>query len=227
MSFPRVVEQICWLVSVTGRTPTEQLKKYVTETKRGTQTRENTVSVYTGPPVIEAENGPGRCFHVSFTQLEPEIGPSRMFVARPGHCWKTMTGMSIIANGFAIPSRPRHKSGLEAPLFVLGQLFRRGTKGRTPVALDSPVAMYPPSNGVCSSALRVILAAGCEGKNIYWHFDPAKVCTVQALEELDRQVRVDSLTIGSDSRHFVGWSDCAGQLAGKSAVHTVTTSMLV
>lgn len=216
------------MVSVAGYAATKRLEKYLEETKRGTTTREYAESIYTGAPVLTAEDGPGCCFHVSFSAAEIENEPNRKLVARSGHCWKTMTGMSIIANGFVIPSRPRHGSGLEAPLFVLRRLFKRGCHGKSPMALDSPLVMYPPSrvsrrdtSGKVAhvDALRVILAAACERKDIYWHFDPARVCSsLESFRELGKEIRVHSSAIDSNSRHFVGWSDNVGHLAGKSGL---------
>lgn len=142
-----------------------------------------------------------------------------------------MTELSIIASGFAIPSRPRQGSGLEAPLFVLRQLFKRGYPTSAPLALDNPMAMFPPAQvdrvdkaGKVAQVyqLRLIVAADCErplrrrGNIVYWHFDPAKICSSEkAIQQLEDGIPVEPLAVDPNSRHFVGWSSDAGHLTSK------------
>lgn len=226
----RMVEQICWIVSVAGSKTTALLENYVRQTNQGASTRKYTETIYTGRPVIKSVGG---ChFNISFMAEHTEKGPNRNFVARSGHCWKTMTGLSIIARGFAIPPRPRHGTGLEAPLFVLRQLFKRGCPRTSPLPMDKPMVMFPPSTvkrpdksgkAIPVYELRLILAADCElplrARNnvIYWHFDPAKICaSVKSIQQLEDDIRVRPWAIDPESRHFVGWSTSAALLTSKS-----------
>lgn len=142
-----------------------------------------------------------------------------------------MTELSIIATGFAIPPRPRQGSGLEAPLFVLGQLFKRGCPGKAPLPLDNPMVIFPPShvNRVDKSGkvaqvyeLRLIMAADSErplrkrGNIIYWHFDPSKICaSTRSIQQLEDGISVEPWAVDPNSRHFVGWSGNAGHLTSK------------
>lgn len=232
LSIVKVIEQICWLISIASEIPTARLASYIKETKQGTTTREYSETIYTGKPVIKT--GSGCCFNVSFTAARIEKQASQDLVRNPGHCWKTMTGLSIIASGFAIPLRPRQGSGLEAPLDVLRQLIRHGYPGRSPFALDKPIVVFPPrkvdeidKSGQVSEGykLRYILAADFErplrklGNVIYWHFDPAKVYnSVGSFKQLEEQNRVEPSAIDPYSRHFVGWTNNAWHLAGKLSV---------
>ncbi|KAH8753625.1 hypothetical protein F5883DRAFT_689242 [Diaporthe sp. PMI_573] len=244
-SFVGVLEQICWFVSVAGDTAIDRLKNYVEETKQGTTTREYTETVYTGRPVIRP--GHGCCLNVSFRAAEIEKRASRVLVEDSGHCWKTMTGLSIVASGFAIPPRPRNGSGLDASLPVLRQLIKRGCRGASPLALDKPMVVFHPrkvdridkSDQGSAIKLRYILAAGFEqplrkrGNVIYWHFDPAKVCnSLGSLEQLEKRIRVEPSAIDPNSRHFVGWTSRAGHLAAMLAdrqqkLHHVTARLFV
>lgn len=228
-SFAKIIEQVCWLVSVAGDTPTARLANFVKETKQGTTTRGYTETVHTGDPIIEP--GKGCRFNVSFSAAQVKRFTNQGLVRKSGHCWKTMTELSIIARGFVIPSRPRAGSGLEAPLFVLRQLIKRGCHGTRPLALDKPMVMFPPSqvDGVDKSGkavqvhkLRLILAADSErplrrrGNVIYWHFDPSKICaSANSIQQLEDGISVESWAIDPSSRHFVGWSKNAGHLTSK------------
>lgn len=228
-SFARVVEQVCWLVCVAGEKPITHLAKYVKQTNKGTTTRAEVETIYTERPIITSKDG---CHvHVSFAEASVEDNPKGSMVKTPGHCWKTMTGLTIIARGFPIPPRPRHGSGLEASLAVLRQLFRRGFPSTCPVAMDKPMALFPPPTtkriqqaGKAADVyeLRLIMAADCERplrarRNvIYWHFDPARIyATTDAIQELEDSITVEPWAVDPDSRHFVGWSKSAGLLASK------------
>lgn len=225
-----VIEQICWLVSVAGNTQTRCLAKHVEEVKQGRPTREYSDIIYTGSPVIEA--GDGTCIGVSFAEpARPFRQANQALVRTSGHCWKTMAGVTIVANGFAIPPRPRQGSGLEASLSVLRELIRRGHHGRSPFTLERPMVVFPPrevsrtdKSGQASTSykLRYILAAEYEqplrkrGNIVYWHFDAGKECTSeQSLDQVEAGIGVDPEAIDPDSRHFVGWSKSAGHLAGE------------
>lgn len=228
-SFARIIEQVCWLVGVAGDTPTSRLAKFVEETKQGTTTRQYTETIRTGHPIIKT--GKGCRFHVTFSAARIEKDSNQGLVRKSGHCWKTMTGLSIIASGFTIPSRPRHGAGLEAPLFVLRQLFKRGYPTSFPLPLDNPLVMFPPSKvkrvdkaGKVAQVyqLRLIVAADCErplrrrGNVVYWHFDPAKIYgSEKSLQQLDDGICVEPSAVDPNSRHFVGWSSDAGHLTSK------------
>lgn len=218
-AFPRVIEQVCWVVSVAGKTSISLLEKYIKETGTGTTTRGYAETLHTGKPVINAGSD-GR-FKVSFSPPRTESHQNHGFVAKSGHCWKTMAGLSIVASGYAIPQRLRQGSGLEAPLSVLRQLFKRGCPGKPVLPLDKPLVMIATKTGNNQAyQLRLILAAGAQqctqGNDIYWHFDPAKLCdSMESCEQLEKEIRVNSLMIQPRSRHFVGWSSEAGILAGK------------
>lgn len=226
--FATIIEQVCWLVSVAGDTPSSRLANLVKETKQGTTIRGYTETIQTGPPIIEA--GKGCRFHVSFNEAQVKRDANQQLVRKPGHCWKTMTELSIIASGFAIPSRPRECSGLEAPLFVLRQLFKRGYPTSSPLPLDNPMAMFPPSKlermeagkAVQVYQLRLIVAADCErplrrrGNVVYWHFDSAHICrSEKAVQQLEDGICVEPSAVDPNSRHFVGWSKNAESLTSK------------
>lgn len=218
--FPHIVEQVCWVVSVAGENSISLLEKYVRETSGGKRTRGYAETLHAGKPVITA--GTDGCFKVSFRPYPTEVHMNHSVVARTGNCWKTMAGLSIVANGYKIPKRPKQGSGLEASLYVLGQLFRRGCTGKPVVPLDKPMVMIPTKVGKGHEAyeLRLIMAVGAQqftkGNAIYWHFDPAKLCASStSCEQLEKQIRVGPSMIGPWSRHFVGWSTGAGFLAGK------------
>ncbi|POS80095.1 hypothetical protein DHEL01_v201502 [Diaporthe helianthi] len=227
--FAGIIQQMCWLLCVAGDKPIKHLAKYVEQTNQGrTTTRANVETIYTGRPLITSQDG----YHVrvSFTDSSVENVPRGSLVAISGHCWKTMTGLTIIARGFAIPPRPRHGSGLEASLPVLRQLFRHGFPRTRPVAMDRPMVLFPPSgtqrveqDGTAGPVdvfeLRLILAADCErplraGRNvIYWHFDPARrFASEVSIQKLEDSITVEPWAIDPDSRNFVGWSQDAGLL---------------
>lgn len=215
--FPKIIEQVCWLVSVACKTSISLLERYVKETNGGKTTRGYAETLYTGKPVITA--GPNGRFNVAFSSPRAE---NHGFVAETGHCWKTMAGLSIVASGYAIPQRPKQGSGLEAPLFVLRQLFRRGCPGKPVLPLDKPMVMIPTKVGKDDDAyqLRLIMAVGAQqqsqGNCIYWHFDPARLCnSMGSCEQLEKEILASPSVIKSRSRHFVGWSSKAGFLAGK------------
>lgn len=206
-----------------------RLANFVKETKQGTTTRGYSETIHTGHPIIEP--GKGCCFHVLFNAARVERQANQSLVKKPGHCWKTMTELSIVASGFKIPSRPRVGSGLEAPLFVLQQLVKRGCPGSFPLPLDNPMVIFPPSQVdkkdksgkvVQVYKLRLILAADSEqpllkrGNIIYWHFDPAKICaTAKSIQQLEDGISVPPWAVDASSRHFVGWSKNAGHLTSK------------
>ncbi|KAG8158161.1 hypothetical protein KVR01_011922 [Diaporthe batatas] len=225
--FSKIVEQLCWLVCVAGHKPITYLRKYIKQTNQGTTTRSEVETIYTERPIINSKDG----YHVqvSFTEASVEDAPKGSLSATPGHCWKTMTGLTIVARGFAIPPRPRQGSGLEASLAVLRQLFRRGFPSTHPVAMDKPMALFPPQAtkrveraGKAADVyeLRLIMAADCERplrakRNvIYWHFDPARICASEnSIQELEDSITVEPWAVDPQSRHFVGWSTAAGLLA--------------
>lgn len=218
VSFAKIIEQICWLVSVAGDTAIARLANYVKETKSGSTTRGYAETIHTGKPVIKA--GQGHRFNVSFGPPRTEKHYNRDLVAKSGHCWKTMTGLSIIASGFAIPPRPREASGLEAPLSVLRQLLRRGCAGQCLLPSDEPMVMFPPVRVDKGYNVRLIFAAGSEQRGqdnaVYWHFDPANFCdSEESYQRLETKIRVQSQAIRPNSRHFVGWSTKAGLSLGK------------
>lgn len=222
VAFPKIIEEVCWLVSVAGETSISCLRRYMTETKNGTTTRAYSETMYTGKPVIVAV-GDGR-FNVSFDSPRTEKLGNQEIVAKPGHCWKTMAGLSIVAKGYTIPPRTRQNSGLEAPLFVLRQLFQLGRPGKCALPSDEPMVMFPPTESDQGYKLRLIMAVNSEraptqrGNTVYWHFDPAKLCnSEQSLVQLESSIHVQSSAINSNSRHIVGWSTNAGFLAGKQA----------
>ncbi|KAK2609523.1 hypothetical protein N8I77_003019 [Diaporthe amygdali] len=228
-TFPEIIEQVCWLVGFASETSISSLQKYNADTKNGTTTREYAETIYTGKPVIKSAGG--HCFKVSFEPPRIEKLKNQDFVAKSGHCWKTLTGLSIIASGYSIPSRPREGSGLEAPLCVLRQLIKRGCSGQPFLLPDEPMAMFTPTavykvgkndkgnqvdKAIVGYTVRLIMASGSEqqGNIIYWHFDPARRCkSNNPYQQLQTQSRVESSTINSKSRHFVGWSENAGLLA--------------
>lgn len=236
--FARIIQQVCWLVGVAGDTPTSRLASFVKETKQGTTTRGYAETIHTGHPIIEA--GKGCRFHVSFSAAQVEKLANHALVRKSGHCWKTMTELSIIAKGFPIPSRPREGSGLEAPLFVLRQLIKRGCHGTRPLALDKPMVMFPPSqidrvdkSGKVAKVykLRLIIAAGSEqplgkhGNIIYWHFDSAKICnSLGSFQQLEDGISVEPSAVDLYSRHFVGWSNNAGLSTGKRSCPIIATN---
>lgn len=218
--FPRIIEQVCWLVSVASNTSISLLERYAKETNGGKTTRGYAETLYTGKPVITA--GPDGRFKVSFSPPRTETHENHGSVAKTGQCWKTMAGLSIVASGYAIPQRPKHGSGLEAPLSVLRHLFKRGCPGKPVLPLDKPMVMIPTPVGKDSEVyqLRLIMAVGAQqctqGKVIYWHFDAATLCnSMESCTRLEKQVGVNSSVIGPRSRHFVGWSSEVGSLAGK------------
>lgn len=230
-TFPEIIEQVCWLVGFASETSISSLQKYNADTKNGATTREYAETIYTGKPVIKSA---GRhCFKVSFEPPRIEKLKNQDFVAKSGHCWKTLTGLSVIASGYSIPSRPREGSGLEAPLFVLRQLIKRGCSGQPLLLPDEPVVIFPPTavykvgkndkgnqveKVIEGYKLRLIMASGSEqqGKVVYWHFDPAKFCKSRELyQQLETRTHVEASVINSKSRHFVGWSNNAGLLASK------------
>lgn len=93
------------------------------------------------------------------------------------------------------------------------------------------MAMFPPTKvdrvdkaGKVTQVyqLRLIVAAECErplrrrGNVVYWHFDPAKICSSQkSLEQLEDGIPVEPSAVDPNSRHFVGWSSDAGHLTSK------------
>ncbi|KAJ0116721.1 hypothetical protein J7T55_009871 [Diaporthe amygdali] len=205
------------------------LQKYNTDTKNGTTTREFAETIYTGKPVIKSEGG--YRFKISFEPPRIEKLKNQDFVVKPGQCWKTMTGLSIVASGYSIPSRPKEGSGLEAPLFVLRQLIKRGCSRQPFLFPDEPMVMFPPTavhkvgkndkanqveKIVVGYKVRLIMASGSEqqGNIVYWHFDPAKICkSNNPFQQMQNQSHLASSAINSKSRHFVGWSENAGLLA--------------
>lgn len=208
------------MVSVAGNTSISLLERYAKETNGGKTTRGYAQTLYTGKP--EMATGPGGYFKVSFSPPRVESHENHGSVAKTGHCWKNMAGLSIVANGYAIRQRPKEGSGLEASLSVLRELFKRGCPGKRVLPLDKPMVMIPTQVGKDHVAyqLRLIMAVGAQqlsqGNAIYWHFDPAKMCgSLGSCEQLENEIRVGPSTIDARSRHFVGWSSKVGFLAGK------------
>ena len=221
-NFPKIIEQVCWVASVAGGTSISLLKKFAKETNNGATTRGYAETVHTGKPVLTA--GANGQFKVSFSPPRTEKDPNHGFVAKSGHCWKTMAGLSIVASGYTVPPRPEEGSGLEAPLVVLHELFRRGCARKRILPLDKPMVMIPTKVGTHADdeayQLRMIMAVGAQqrtqGNAIYWHFDPAKLCnSMESCEQLEKEIRASPSVINSRARHFVGWSSKAGFLAGK------------
>lgn len=217
VDFAEIIEQACWLASVASEKSISLLKTHIEETNGGTRTRGYSEILHTGKPIMEA--GRDDQFEVSFTTSQPKRGP----FTESGNCWKTMVGLSIVAHGYAIRKRPKEGYGLEAPLPILRQLFKRGCRGKRVLPLDKPMVMIATKAGKQNEAiqLRLIMAIGSQqcsqgGKAIYWHFDPATLCnSMESCEQLEKKVRVGSSGIETQSRHFVGWSDKVGVLAGK------------
>ncbi|KAG6358205.1 hypothetical protein INS49_014089 [Diaporthe citri] len=225
-SFPTIIEQVCWVVSVAGRTSISLLEKYARETNGGKKTRGYAETLHAGKPIITA--GPDGRFEVSFRPRPPEIHDNHGAVARTGNCWKTMAGLSIVADGYRIPKRPTQGSGLEAPLSVLRQLFRRGCPGKRVVPLDKPMVMIPTEVGKDNEAcqLRLLMAVGAQkctqGNAVYWHFHPATLCnSLASCEQLEKEIGVSPSMLDPQSRHFVGWSSKAGFLAGTSKTNDI------
>ncbi|KKY34898.1 putative pfs domain protein [Diaporthe ampelina] len=195
-NFPKIIEQVCWVASVAGGTSISLLKKFAKETNNGATTRGYAETVHTGKPVLTA--GANGQFKVSFSPPRTEKDPNHGFVAKSGHCWKTMAGLSIVASGYTVPPRPEEGSGLEAPLVVLHELFRRGCARKRILPLDKPMVMIPTKVGTHADdeayQLRMIMAVGAQqrtqGNAIYWHFDPAKLCnSMESCEQLEKEIR--------------------------------------
>lgn len=219
-AFAQIIEQVCWVVSVTGQRSISLLEKYAKETNGGKKTRGYSETLHAGKPIITA--GTDGRFKVSFSPSRTEIHENHGVVARTGNCWKTMAGLSIVASGYTIPKRPKQGSGLEAPLSVLRQLFKRGCPGKRVVPLDKPMVMIPTAVGKDHEAyqLRLLMAVGAQqcthGNAIYWHFHPATFCnSLGSCEQIEKEIGVSPSVVNPQSRHFVGWSGKAGFLAGK------------
>lgn len=208
-----VVEQICWLVAVAGKTALQHLDGYVNGDDGRKLGFAKVVAkvVHMGPPNLTCTTKLKPCFKVSIPVAKIDKA-----VLEKGQCWKAMVGLAVVADQFKESRRPSGVMGLEASLPVIKQLLGKlnPSNGRR-VFLEGPKAERAESK-----TTKPVWTPRTKQRDVVdWHFpliqDPRLIG--ETILDLDNEGNAQRLPFTETSRHFVGWSRDAEVNTGKWA----------
>lgn len=219
-AFEEIVEQFSWMTSMAAPKPIQRLREYITQIDAG-KAREESEVLHTGLPQFKKAIGG---FEVKFRDTKPTKHPVKEQDTKPAECWKTMSGLLIVAAGYSIGGRSKGQVGLEVPATDdLAELLRLGSRKDTQgLAWYDPAAwmITPYKDDKEAYAVRALMAVRTQrteaGVFNIWHFHSTSRCkTLQDYENLINEPMKDASMVNPKGRNFVGWTKDAEFFAGK------------